>query len=161
MMRRFMLSLRGADYTGIRDPGSASVVILAIHSAPEQPAAERAQPAKHVIHVAEVHQLDQVAVEIPAEEKGMAAGRALGAADDLDAFADEEIVPALQVADVEREVRQADAVPRNRHGRLLRLELEDLEHAAAGHADPANPTGGSIRGDLEKGAHALAGRVGH
>src|SRR3982751_5160860 len=96
-----------------------SAVVLLIHPALEQPAAERTQPAKNVIHVSKVHQLDQIAVEIPAEEKGVAAGRALGAADDLHAFAGEIVVPALQVADVEREVRQADAVPRNRHGRLL------------------------------------------
>src|SRR6266550_1916267 len=151
MMRRFMLCLRRRDYR--------SLVVLPIHPTPEQPAAERTQPANNVIHVSKVHQLDQIAVEIPAEEKGMAAGRALGAADDLDAFADEIIVPALQVADVEREMRQADAVPRNRHGRLLRLELEDLEHAAAGDTDPANPAGRHISGNMKEGSDALARRV--
>jgi hypothetical protein len=38
----------------------------------------------------------------------------------------------LRVADVEAEVREADAVPRALLERLLRLELEDLEHGAAG-----------------------------
>src|ERR1041384_6280588 len=101
MMRRFMLCLRGRRLyrdpgSGIRDPGSglgSLFVILAIHSAAKEPAAERTQPAEHVVHVAKVHQLDQVAVEIPAEEEGMAAGRALRAADDVDALADEVIVP--------------------------------------------------------------------
>ena len=68
----------------------------------------------------------------------MAARRSLGLADDLDAFGLQVVVPLLQVPHVERDVRQADAVPGHGPGRLLRLELEDLEDAAAGHANPAD-----------------------
>ncbi len=39
-------------------------------------------------------------------------------------------------------MRQADAIPRPLHERLLRLELEDLEHGAAGDADPADLAAG-------------------
>ena len=61
-------------------------VIFPIHSSPEQPPTKRPEPVQHVIHVAEVHQLDQVAVEVLDEEERVAARRSLGLADDLDSF---------------------------------------------------------------------------
>ena len=61
-----------------------------------------ADPAEHVVHVAEIHHLDQVAVEVLREEERVAARRSLGLADALDAFADQVVVPLLRVADVER-----------------------------------------------------------
>src|SRR6185503_6790021 len=179
MMRRFMLCLRSGDYTGIRDPGSVGIgdqdrgsgvallVILLVHAATEQPAADRTEPAQHVIHVAKVHQLDQVAVEILCKEKGVAARRALRLADALDPLADEEVVPSLQVADVERDVRQPDLVPADRFRRQLGTELEDLEHAAARHADPADLARRIDAGDerrhrphAEERAHAIGRRIG-
>src|SRR5688500_12286566 len=48
-------------------------VILSVHSPPEQPPTQRPQPIQHVIHVAEIHQLDQVAVAIAREEERVAA----------------------------------------------------------------------------------------
>src|SRR5688572_6767211 len=48
-------------------------VVLPVHSPAEDPPAERAQPLQHVMHVAQVHHLDQVAVEVPGEEKHVAA----------------------------------------------------------------------------------------
>src|SRR5690349_9749401 len=127
MMRRFMLPSEGRIIPGfgIRGSGIRLLVILPVHPPPEQPAAERAEPAEHVKHVAEVHHLDEITVEIPDEEKRMAAGRPFGPADTLDPFGDQVVVPALQVADIEGNVRQANAVPGYRDWRLLRLEFED------------------------------------
>src|ERR1041385_270478 len=165
MMRRFMLCLRRPRlYGGSRlRAGSRFTlfVVLPIHPAPEEPACKRSEPAEHVVHVAEVHQLDEIAVEIPAEEKRMTARRSLGTADALHTFAEQVVVPPLQVAYVERDVREPDTVPRNRDRRLLRLELEDFEHPPAGHADPADFAGRCIRGDLKERTHALGRGVGN
>jgi hypothetical protein len=66
------------------------------------------------------------------------ARRPLRLADDLDAFAFEEVVPPLKIADVEREVRLSDAIPRNVDGGLLWLEVKDLEHGTARYSNPSN-----------------------
>ena len=73
-------------------------------------AAQRAEPAQHVVHAAEVGQLDQVAVRIADEEQRVAPGRAFGRADAFHAPSDEAVVPPLRVAHVEADVGQADAV---------------------------------------------------
>ena len=53
------------------------------------------------MHVAKVHQLDEVAVEVAREEERVAAGRALGLAHALHALAHEVVVPPLRVSYVE------------------------------------------------------------
>src|SRR5678810_1092168 len=101
--------------TGLARPkGRALRVVLLVHPAPEDPPAEWTEPAEHVIHVAEVHQLNQIAVEILGEEKRVTARRSLRLAHTLDASADQVVVPALKISYVERDVREADLVPRNR-----------------------------------------------
>src|SRR5258705_2736949 len=156
MMRRFMLCLRigglypapvGRSFTvraGRAVKGSPhgfrrhSLVIFPVHTPPEHPAAERPEPAEHVIHVAKVHQLDDVAVEVPCKEERVPPRRALRPADAFHPFAHQVVVPPLQVADVEGDVRQSDLVPWHGRRRQLRTELEDFEHAAAGNANPAD-----------------------
>src|SRR5687768_6827222 len=69
-------------------------------------------------------------------------------------------MPFPGVAHVEREMREPDAVPRALHQRLLRLKLEDLEHRAAGHADPTNLAAGCWCIDAEEGADPLRRRIG-
>jgi hypothetical protein len=49
------------------------LVILPVHSASEDPSAQRTEPSQHVVHVAKVHQLDEVAVEVLGEKERMAA----------------------------------------------------------------------------------------
>jgi hypothetical protein len=66
---------------------------------------------EHVIHVLQIGDLDQVAVEVPAEEQPVAARRLLGRADDLDAPAHEVVVPPVDVRHVQADVREAEAVP--------------------------------------------------
>src|SRR5690606_38098539 len=66
--------------------GPRSLVVLLVHPSPEQPASQRTQPAEDVVHVAEVHQFDQVPIEVAAEEEGVAARGTFGAADTLDPF---------------------------------------------------------------------------
>ena len=83
------------------------------------------------MHVAEIHQFDQVAVAVPCKKERVPAGGALGAADDFDTLAHKIVVPLLGVAHVQREVRLADAAPGHLHRGLLRLEVEDLENGAA------------------------------
>src|SRR6185436_2728106 len=56
------------------------LVVLLVHSATEEPSAQRTEPSEHVIHVAEIHQLDQVPIEVPGKEKRMAARRSFGTA---------------------------------------------------------------------------------
>src|SRR5215216_2114474 len=48
--------------------GQALLVVLFVHPSPEDPPAQRPEPAEHVVHVAEIHQLDEIAVEVLAEE---------------------------------------------------------------------------------------------
>src|SRR5688572_32120066 len=99
-----------------------TLVVLLVHSAPKHPSAKRPQPVEHVIHVAEVHQLDQVAIEVPHEEERMSTRRSLGLADDLNPLGLKVVVPFLQIFHVERNMRQPDAVPGHGPGRLLRLD---------------------------------------
>src|SRR5436190_8182502 len=143
--------------------------MLLIHSTPEQPAAERPQPSEHVVHVTKVHHLDEIAVEILHEKERVAARRALRPADAFHAVADQIVVPALQVADVERNVGQANLVPAHRSWRELRLKLENLQHAASRNPDPSNlarrRTCPELRPrvgrDLKEGSHPFWWRVRH
>src|SRR5256885_319244 len=57
------------------------LVIRLVHPTPEDIASQRPEPLEHVIHVSQVHQLDQVAVEIFRKEKRVAAGRSFRLAD--------------------------------------------------------------------------------
>src|SRR4051794_9505120 len=77
------------------------LVIPFIHPAPEHPPAERPKPLEHVILVSEIHQLDQVAVEVLGKEERVAAGRSLRLADAFDAARLKVGVPFLEIADVE------------------------------------------------------------
>src|SRR5690349_11914966 len=95
-------------------------IVFPIHPEPEDPATQRTEPSQHVVHVAEIHQLNQVAVEVAGKEERVATRRPLRLAQALDAAALQEVVPSLQIADVERDVGQADAVPRDRIRRQLR-----------------------------------------
>src|SRR5581483_4851693 len=106
------------------------------------------------------HDLDQIAVEVAREEKRVAARRALRRTEALHAFADEVVVPLRGVAYIEADVRQPDAIPFHRLRRTLRRELEDLEHAAARHANPSDLAGGRSGVDAEKSTDALGRRVG-
>src|SRR6476619_2167706 len=112
---------------------SISLVVLFISSPAEDPASERAKPPEHVKLVAEIHQLDQVSVKVFREEERVAARRALGLADAFDPFRLKVVVPPLKILDVERNVRQADAIPGHQRRRDLRLERKDLEHRSAWH----------------------------
>ena len=94
------------------------------------------------------------------EEQPVSARRLLRRADDLDAFAHQVVVPLPDAADVEADVRQADPVPHDRLRRLLRLEVEDLDHRAARNADPADLAGGAGHVDAEEPPHAVGRRVG-
>src|SRR6476646_1602833 len=170
MMRRFMLPSEGGNCSANLE-GSRYwlLVVLPVHTSTEQPAAEWPQPAKHVIHVTEVRHFDEIAVEILHKKERVAARRALRPADALHAFADQIVVPALQVTDVEGNVRQADLVPAHRPRRELRLEFENLEHAAAGNPYPSNFAGRrtcpelrqGVNRDLEEGSYPFRWRVGH
>src|SRR5262249_45519458 len=91
----------------VNAPSRVLFVVLLVHPAPENPPAERTQPAKHVVHVTEIHQLDEVAVDILDEEEGMTPWRSFRLADALDALADQIVVPPRQVPHIERNVRQA------------------------------------------------------
>src|SRR5215204_4050016 len=85
---------------GERNGGAAAsrtAVILAVHSPPEDPAAERPKPLQHVVHVAEIHQLNQVAVKVSGKEKRMAARRSLRARYALDPLARQVFVPSVEV----------------------------------------------------------------
>src|SRR5690606_27285943 len=66
-----------------------------------------------------------------------------------------------QVAHVERDVRETDAVPGNRDRGFLRLEMKDFEDRAAGHADPADLAAGSLAFHAEERLHAFGRLVGH
>ena len=94
-------------------------------------------------------------------------GDFIGSETIVDALALQVVVPLLRAANVEAEVGEADAIPRSLHERLLRLELEDLEHGAAGTANPADLAVGSAhrersrRVDAEERPHAIGRRVGH
>src|SRR5215213_174313 len=137
-----------------------SRIVFSVHRVPEYPATQRSQPSQHVVHVAEIHQLDQIAVEVPDKEERMAARGALRLAQALDTLALQEIVPALQVADVERDVSQADTVPRYRVRRQLRLERKNFEHCPSRHADPADFAAAVLGIDAEKRSHPIWGRIG-
>jgi hypothetical protein len=63
------------------------------------------------VHVAEVHHLDEVAVDIARKEEHVPARRALGLADALDAFGAQVLVPPMGISDVERYMREPDAIP--------------------------------------------------
>src|SRR4051812_31762752 len=57
-------------------------------------------------------------------------------------------------------MRQADAVPEHGIGGELRLELEDLEHRAARHANPPDPAAPLLALDAEERADAVRIRLG-
>src|SRR5216117_153715 len=86
----------------------------------------------------------------------MAAWRALRPADTFDTLADQVVVPPLQVADVKGDVCEADAGPRNGDGRLLRLELEDLEDAPARNTNPPNNAGRGTHQEPSRGVRWYA-----
>src|SRR4029077_5719461 len=112
------------------------------------------------MHVAEIHQFDEVSVKVLREEKCVTAGRPLRPADALDALADQIVVPALRVADVEGNVRKADLVPSNRGRGRLRLELEDLQYGSSWHANPTDLARGLSPVHAKELAGGLRGRVG-
>src|SRR6185503_18810231 len=68
----------------------------------------------------------------------MATGRAFRLADAFHPARLKKVVPLLEILHVERDVRQAHAIPGNRARRYLRFESEDLEYRAAGDTDPAD-----------------------
>src|SRR5262245_40137057 len=156
MMRRFMLpSEVGNCNANLKGSRYRLLVVPLVHPAPEQPAAKRSQPSEDVIHVAEVHHFDEVAIEISDKKEGVPTRRALRPADALHAFGDQVVVPALQVPDIKGNVRQAYTVPRNRDGRLLRLEFKDLQDAAARYANPSDLARWSVRRNLKERTHAV------
>jgi hypothetical protein len=116
------------------------------------------------VHPAEVDHLNEVAVEVAGEEEPVAARRLLRRADHLDPFGLQVLVPLPRVADVERKMRQADAVPRDFRCRQLRLELEDLEDCPARHAHPADlaarPGAVGAAVHAKERAHPIRRRVG-
>src|SRR4029453_17769811 len=140
--------------------GGGSLVVLLIHSPPEDPAAQRPEPLQQVIHVSEISDLDQVAVEVLDEEQPVAARRLLRRTDDGHALRDQIVVPLPDPAHVQADVRQAESVPHHRLCRLLRCEVENLDHRAAGNPDPADLAGAARRVHAEEAAHALGGSVG-
>ena len=71
-------------------------------------------------------------------------------------------MPAVDPADVERDMRDADPVPGNLDRRLLRLKLEDLDNAAARNADPAHLAawGIDVRTNAEEALDAIGRLIG-
>src|SRR6476469_5152709 len=138
-----------------------SFVIPGVSTAAKQPAAQRAQPLQHVVHVAEVHDFDQIPVEIPSEEEGVPARRAFRRTEHLHAFTDEVIVPLLRVLHVEGNMREAHAVPLHIGGSLPRCELENLQHAPAGYSNPPNLAGGVRIVYTEEAPDAVRRRIRH
>src|SRR5689334_3686315 len=89
----------------------------------------------------------------------MAAWRALRLADTLNALRLKELVPLLEIAHVERDVREPDAVPGDGARRDLRLERKDFEHGASRHADPADLATAAIGVDPKEGPHPVRRRI--
>src|SRR4051812_39468068 len=67
-----------------RGSNARLVVVLLIAPTPEDPAPERTEPPENVVHVAQIHQLDEVAVKVFAEEEGVPSRRSLRCAEALD-----------------------------------------------------------------------------
>src|SRR4051812_37491586 len=113
-----------------------------------------------MVHVAQVHEFDEVTVEIPGKEEGMPAGRPFRPAEAFDAPGLQIVVPALQVTDVERDMGQTHLVPGNGARGQLRLERENLEDRPPRDPDPADFAAPLLPFDAEEGAHPLRIRVG-
>ena len=124
--------------------------------------AERTEPAEHVVHVAQVDHLDQVAVEVAREEERVPARRLLRRADDTRRpCSSGSRATSAGVAHVEADVRQADAVPRHvdrpaaaartRRSRARRRRGRESSRSCSAAPRPV---------DAEEAAHALGRRVG-
>src|SRR4029079_16097680 len=136
-------------------------IVVLIHLLSEQPAPEGTQPLQHMVLVAQVHQLDEVAVEVLDEKERMAARRALGPAEAFHPPPLQVVIPAVQVADVERNVGQPGLVPGDGFRRQLRVEREDLAPRAPCAAYPADLAAAVLPFHAEERAYPLRVAVGH